>query len=68
MEFLYGVCGSEKCQNIPLYAPLAWNQYVCTIEKYVIILVNTPPYPITQISSFVLKGYERYTTPVEFRQ
>ena len=54
-----------KGQNIPLYVPLGWNKYVYMIEKYVIFSVNTPPFPITQISSFVLAGYERNTTPVE---
>jgi hypothetical protein len=55
----------RKGRDILLYVPLGWNQYVFTIEKYVIVLVNTPPFPITQICSFVLAGYERNTTTVE---
>ena len=62
--FVFGI-DVWKGQIIPRYVPLAWNLYVCAIEKYVVFLVNTPPFPITQISSFVLAGYERDTTPVE---
>jgi hypothetical protein len=31
-------------------------------------LVNTPIFPITQISSYVPVGYEKNTTSVEFPQ